>query len=219
MDFPQCDITLCSVDWLIPFDCLPTNKLFNSSAFVYWKPWMELRYTYISWRVVEAIGLTKILDQLMLPISTSNGWMDRQKYPKNRKWIRIHHSKALGCKPCLAFPGMRAQHLVCIARDAKGFKLHLTQEPDVTCPQKRNRMLPAHSNFIVILQWRRIEFYGLCTILTRKRGVLVIQSLNSSQGQVHWTRNTQATAWVIRGSDQEWPQALPWQATWQGLAR
>ncbi len=33
-------------------------------------------------------------------------------------------------------------------------------------------MLPAHSNFIVFCR-RRIEFYGLCTILTRKRGVLV----------------------------------------------
>ncbi len=60
--------------------------------------------------------LTKILDQLMLLISPSSGWMDWQKYPKNRKWIRIQQSNALGCKTCLAFAGMRVQHLVCMAQ-------------------------------------------------------------------------------------------------------
>ncbi len=119
MEFSQCDITvitLCLVDWLILFHCLPTNKLFNPSVFLYWEPSMELWYTYISWRVVEAIGLTRILNQLMLQVSTCNWWMEWQKYPKNRKWIRIQQSNTLGCKTCLAFPGMRVQHFVCIAR-------------------------------------------------------------------------------------------------------
>ncbi len=62
----------------VPFYCLSTNKLFNSSVLVYWEPSMELLYTYISWRVVKAIALTKILDQLMLQVLTSNGWMDWQ---------------------------------------------------------------------------------------------------------------------------------------------
>jgi hypothetical protein len=123
MDSPQCDITLCSVDWLIPFNCLPTNKLFNSSVFVYWEPSMELLHTYIFWRVVEVIGLTKTLDQLMLQISKSNGWMDWQKYPKNRKWIRIERSKALGCQTCLAFPGTRVQYFVYIPLPLRFFFL------------------------------------------------------------------------------------------------
>ncbi len=73
----------------------------TESVLVYWEPSMEFRrllqYTYISCLVVKAIVLTKILDQWMLQISTSNGWMDWQKYPKNKKLIRIQQSKALGC--------------------------------------------------------------------------------------------------------------------------
>ncbi len=32
MDFPQCDITSCSVDWLIQFDRLSNNKFCNTSV-------------------------------------------------------------------------------------------------------------------------------------------------------------------------------------------
>ncbi len=89
------------------------------------------------------------VDQLMLPISASNGWMDWQKYPKNRKWIRIQQSKALGCnlppKHVLSFQGWEFKTWSALLEfvlplqvgffSAKGFKLHLTQEQDVTSPQ------------------------------------------------------------------------------------
>ncbi len=42
----------------------------------------------------------------MRQIATSNGWTDWQKYPKNRKAIRIQYSKTMESKTCSAFPVM-----------------------------------------------------------------------------------------------------------------
>ena len=57
----------------------------------------ELLYTYIYSVVVKVIAFTRIIDQLVLQIaSESNRQMDRQKYPKSRKPIRITQPKTLG---------------------------------------------------------------------------------------------------------------------------
>ncbi len=46
MHFSQSDNNLCCVDWLIPLDCLPTNKKINSSVLVYWEPYVSMTMSY-----------------------------------------------------------------------------------------------------------------------------------------------------------------------------
>ena len=67
----------------------------------------KLLYAYIYWPVGKVIVLTRILDQLMLQIATSNGSMDWEKYPKSRKSIRMKHPKTLESKTIYTFPEMR----------------------------------------------------------------------------------------------------------------
>ncbi len=76
---------------------------------------IELLYTYISWLIVDAVVSIRILDQLMRQITTSNRWMDWQKYPKNRKSIRIQQPKTLDSKTCPVFAVVGGNTLVCIA--------------------------------------------------------------------------------------------------------
>ncbi len=50
---------------------------------------MELLYTHISQQVVEGLVWTRILAQSMLKTATSKEQTDWQKYPNNKKAIRI----------------------------------------------------------------------------------------------------------------------------------
>ena len=59
---------------------------------------MELLYTHISQRVVEGLVWTRILAQLMLQTATSKDQTDWQKYPKNKKAIRINSPKQMRAK-------------------------------------------------------------------------------------------------------------------------
>ena len=59
---------------------------------------MELLYTHISQRVVEGLVWTRILAQLMLQTATSKEQTDWQKYPKNKKAIRINSPKQMRAK-------------------------------------------------------------------------------------------------------------------------
>ena len=58
----------------------------------------KLLYTYIYWPVGKVIVLTRIRDELMLQIATSDEQMDWEKYPESRKSIGIKQPKTLESK-------------------------------------------------------------------------------------------------------------------------
>ena len=66
----------------------------------------KLLYTYIYWPVGKVIVLTRIRDQLMLQIATSDEQMDWEKYPESRKSIGIKQPKTLESKTFHTFPEM-----------------------------------------------------------------------------------------------------------------
>ncbi len=65
----------------------------------------NLWYTYSSIRVVEVIVLTRILDHLMRQIAISDGWINKQKYPRIENSIRILQHRPLDSNICPTYPG------------------------------------------------------------------------------------------------------------------
>jgi hypothetical protein len=86
--------------------------------------------------------------------------MDWQKYPKNRKSIRIQQPETLDSKKCPTFPGMGGK-TTCI-QPSYNFNFFV---PKVLIEK------PAHTNSFICVgrQWRRIGFYGSCMRIARAR--------------------------------------------------
>ena len=68
--------------------------------------------------VVEAIKLNRIIDLACHLISTSNGFMDWNKYPKSRTLIRIRHPETLDSIKCHTFPGLGGKTLDILLHDS-----------------------------------------------------------------------------------------------------
>ncbi len=171
---------------------------------------MELRYSYISCRVVKAIAFTQFLDQVVQQIPTSNEWMDWQKNPQDKNWIRIQQIKTLDWKTCLTFPGMRVQHLVA------AFHVFEISSLFFFC-QRFSFRQPATTSFIALCNG--IESGIMHDSNSETRDPCNSESELKSQTwlSAHVTVTKSGQHKHCRGRDPEWPaQALPWQSAWQG---
>ena len=95
MEFLHNDLTLCSVDWFIEFNCLPTNKTSPQD------PLKEMKGRNISCNnglvcylhLLASCWSDRIRYQLMWKIAVSNRLMDLQNYQRSRKSKRNNNQK------------------------------------------------------------------------------------------------------------------------------